>query len=128
MVRGRRGRRQVRPAPGPADHDPLFLLREPREMVRTHLPGACPGVRTECPSRPRRERRRAAGWAWVVSLLVAGPAAAGDGRAPAGLLERLGFRKPAPAAPAARPAAAPAGSGAVPGGEEEEDVEDRTNG
>src|SRR5262249_6691638 len=87
---------------------------------------ACPGVRTACPSLPRRARRRDAGWAWVVSLLVAGPAAAGDGRAP-GLLDRLGFRKAAPP-PAARPAAPAPRAGAAPGGEGEEDVEDRSKG
>src|SRR6185369_17937366 len=65
------------PGPGPPTSVHSFLLREPMEMVRTHLPGACRNVGAAFEDAPRRARQRAAVWAGVVSLFLAGPTFAG---------------------------------------------------
>ena len=84
--------------PGPPTSVHSFLLREPMEMVRTHLPGACRNVGAAFEDAPRRARQRAAVWAGVVSLFLAGPTFAG-GAGPLGLFRTGGTKKaPDPAA------------------------------
>src|SRR5260370_22699404 len=103
MVRGTPGP-QIEPSAGPsrsregpqegffAGDEPLFLLLEPMEMVRTHLPGA----RREAPAlfpRLRRWARRPALWA-CAGLFLAGAVLAKE-PAPAGSPARPPARTPA---------------------------------